>query len=175
MPQPTICWGVEGFLVPFHRCITWHCMTAPSFICLASLWMTSGSCLAFCRLVFYVCLILPLEESNCFAFCECAQSVSLCPTLCDPMNCIPPGSSVHGISQARILLQGIFPAQRSNLRVWCLLHWQVDSLPPYHLRSPVLWLSLVLQKSKQLLKQLRIWPESQELSGGEQTKKSPAS
>ena len=27
----------------------------------------------------------------------------LCPTLCDPMDCSPPGSSVHGISQARIL------------------------------------------------------------------------
>ena len=26
-----------------------------------------------------------------------------CPTLCDPMGCSPPGSSVQGISQARIL------------------------------------------------------------------------
>ena len=26
-----------------------------------------------------------------------------CPTLCDPMDCIPPGSSVHGILQARIM------------------------------------------------------------------------
>ena len=26
-----------------------------------------------------------------------------CPTLCDPMDCIPPGSSVHEIFQARIL------------------------------------------------------------------------
>ena len=26
-----------------------------------------------------------------------------CPTLCDPRDCIPPGSSVHGILQARIL------------------------------------------------------------------------
>ncbi|KAM7226499.1 hypothetical protein CapIbe_022644, partial [Capra ibex] len=26
-----------------------------------------------------------------------------CPTLCDPMDCSPPDSSVHGISQARIL------------------------------------------------------------------------
>ena len=25
------------------------------------------------------------------------------PTLCDPMDCSPPSSSVHGISQARIL------------------------------------------------------------------------
>ena len=30
----------------------------------------------------------------------CAQS---CPTLCDPMDCSPPGSSVHGLFQARIL------------------------------------------------------------------------
>ena len=28
---------------------------------------------------------------------------SSCPTLCDPMDCSPPGSSVHGISLARIL------------------------------------------------------------------------
>ena len=26
-----------------------------------------------------------------------------CPTLCDPVACIPPGSSIHGILQARIL------------------------------------------------------------------------
>ena len=25
-----------------------------------------------------------------------------CPTLSDPMDCSPPGSSVHGISQARV-------------------------------------------------------------------------
>ena len=34
--------------------------------------------------------------------CACSVSQS-CLTLCDPMNCSPPGSSVHGISQARIL------------------------------------------------------------------------
>ena len=27
----------------------------------------------------------------------------LCPPLCDPVDCGPPGSSVHGIFQARIL------------------------------------------------------------------------
>ena len=31
---------------------------------------------------------------------EVAQS---CPTLCDPMDCSPPGSSVHGFLQARVL------------------------------------------------------------------------
>ena len=34
----------------------------------------------------------------------CLYSIAkLCPTLCDPMDCSPPGSSVRGISQARIL------------------------------------------------------------------------
>ena len=54
----------------------------------------------------------------------CAQS---CPTLCDPMDCSPPGSSVHGIFFSgkntgvgcHFLLQGIFLIQGSNL---CLLH-----------------------------------------------------
>ena len=32
-----------------------------------------------------------------------SEVVQLCPTLCDPMDCSPPGSSVHGIFQARIL------------------------------------------------------------------------
>ena len=33
----------------------------------------------------------------------CAKSFQLCPTLCHPMDCSPPGSSVHGILQAGIL------------------------------------------------------------------------
>ena len=32
-----------------------------------------------------------------------AKSLQLCPTLCDPMDCSPPGSSIPGILQARIL------------------------------------------------------------------------
>ena len=32
-----------------------------------------------------------------------AKSLQLCPTLCDPIDCSPPGSSVPGILQARIL------------------------------------------------------------------------
>ena len=33
----------------------------------------------------------------------CAESLQACPTLCDPVDCSPPGSSVHGMLQARIL------------------------------------------------------------------------
>ena len=35
--------------------------------------------------------------------CMHAKSLQLCPALCDPMDCTLPGSSVHGILQARIL------------------------------------------------------------------------
>ena len=33
--------------------------------------------------------------------CCCCSAAQLCPTLCDPMDCSLPGSSVHGISLAR--------------------------------------------------------------------------
>ena len=33
----------------------------------------------------------------------CAELLQLCPVLCDPMDCSPPGSSAHGMLQARIL------------------------------------------------------------------------
>ena len=36
----------------------------------------------------------------------------LCPTLCDPMDCSPPGCSVHGILQARILEWVAMPSLR---------------------------------------------------------------
>ena len=34
---------------------------------------------------------------------SCVLVAQSCPTLCDPMGCSPPGSSVHGILQARTL------------------------------------------------------------------------
>ena len=35
--------------------------------------------------------------------CVCLLVTQSCPTLCDPMDYSPPGSSVHGLLQARIL------------------------------------------------------------------------
>ena len=47
--------------------------------------------------------------------------IQSCPTLCDSMDCSPPGSFVHGGSPGKntgvdlhALLQGIFPTQGSN-------------------------------------------------------------
>ena len=41
-----------------------------------------------------------------------AKSLQSCPTLRDPMDCSPPGSSVHGIFQARVLEWGAMAFSR---------------------------------------------------------------
>ena len=63
--------------------------------------------------------------------CACVLTQS-CPALCDPVDCSPPGSSVHGILQARTLERTditFFQTQGSSPCVLHLLHWRVDSLP----------------------------------------------
>ena len=47
--------------------------------------------------------------------CMCSVTQS-CPTLCDPTGCSPPGSSVHGIFQARILERVAMPSYRRSNR-----------------------------------------------------------
>ena len=71
----------------------------------------------------------------------CCLVTKLCLALCNPMDCSPPGPSVHGIDfpgkntgvSCHFLLQGIFQTQGLNPH---LLHWKVDSLPLCHLGSP---------------------------------------
>ena len=49
------------------------------------------------------------ETALLFANQLCAKSLLSCPTFCDHMDCSPPGLSVHGILQARILVVLPFP------------------------------------------------------------------
>ena len=57
----------------------------------------------------FVLLVLTMparEACTCYvtSFGKVQVSVAQpCPSLCDPMDCSPPGSSVHGTLQARIL------------------------------------------------------------------------
>ena len=72
--------------------------------------------------------------------CVHAKSLQLCPTLCDPMDYSPLGSSIHGKRQeywngllhpppGDLLDPGIKPASHVSLCLLCLLHWQEGSLP----------------------------------------------
>ena len=75
-------------------------------------------------------------ETTC---CNCFSVAKLCPALCDPINSSPPGSSVHGTSQARILdglpfpPAGDLPDPGTEPKSPA---WQADSLPVSHLGSP---------------------------------------
>ena len=78
-----------------------------------------------------------MEQHNVFrCMLSCFSSVQLC----NPVTLLTyrslPGFFVHGDSPGKntgvgchTLLQGIFLIQGSNLHLFCLLHWQVDSLP----------------------------------------------
>ena len=82
-----------------------------------------------------LCTFLIFQDSKANCVQVCAKSLQSCPILRDPMDCSPPGSSVHGDSPGKntgvgclALLQGIFPTQGLNWCLFCLLHWQVGSL-----------------------------------------------
>ena len=55
---------------------------------------------------------------------EVAQSS---PTLRDPVDCSPPGSSVHGIFQARVLEWGAIAFSDKDVLdlVYSLTHWRI--------------------------------------------------
>ena len=60
-----------------------------------------------------------------------AKSFQSCLTICYPMDCSPPGSSVYGILQA-IILQ--YPRPRDQTLLLCLLHGQAGCV--HHLENP---------------------------------------
>ena len=77
----------------------------------------------------------------CVCVCVCSVTQS-CPTLCNIMDCSPPGSSVHESFPRKnsgvgwhFLLQGIFLTQGLNPRLLHPLCWQGGSLPLSHLGS----------------------------------------
>ena len=84
-----------------------------------------------------------------FSCVEYVLSHSVVSNSLQPMDCSPPGSSVHGILQPRILEwlpfhpPGIFQTQGSNPH---LLRWQADSLPLSYLGSSEFYVKYILIK-----------------------------
>ena len=58
------------------------------------------------RMKTVVCMFIKVEVKVLVA--------QLCLTLCDPMDCSPPGSSAHGILQARVLEWVAIPFSRAS-------------------------------------------------------------
>ena len=85
-----------------------------------------------------------------------AKSLQLCPTLCNPNGLYsPPGPSVHGILQARILeWVAVSFSQGLNPSLLHLLQWQMSSLPlappgkPSHLNQHPVFYNEILSTFK---------------------------
>ena len=108
----------------------------PSWICrsMASLCLIRESPRRECEVVSPMLSSMALSQhlrSECtLSSCCCSSVAKSCPTLCDPMVCSPPGSSVHGISQARIRewFAIFFSGESSQPRGWiCVscIGWQI--------------------------------------------------
>ena len=95
---------------------------------------------------------------------QCVQLLQSCPILCDLMDCHPPGSSVHGILQARILQGVVVPSSRGSFqpRDWtpvscisCIDRWIPYHL--HHLRDPgcyIQWTNSWAPKNSMLDKEI---------------------
>ena len=101
-------WGV---CMSFQKVIRWLVSFIPSLI------------------LFYACSKLHLVRSHtcgagnwysaeymtlCVCVCVCVLVTHLRPALCSPMDCSSPGSSIHGITQARILEWVATPFSRGS-------------------------------------------------------------
>ena len=89
---------------------------------------------------FAVCTVVMTMGSSLQLFffksmCMWAKSLSHVQLFCDPMDCYPPGSSVHGISQARMLNELPYPSPGD------LPNPGVELMPPAALQVDSLLLS----------------------------------
>ena len=95
-----MCWGVflwgvdcleysSQLLLPFRHCYYFLSLNLKTSCIVGSIQVSSIKTVSWHHLRYSVCVH--------------AKSLQSCPTLCNPMDCSPPGSSVHGTFQARTL------------------------------------------------------------------------
>ena len=113
-PAAPLCSVFYDSLVPLDKVHTYDCdlrlsslTTIISSSSLSHVAHVRLSCTERGDFLLFTSHILSFPTSyNCFPRSldlECAVCAQVCPNLWDPMDCSPPGSSVHGIFQARIL------------------------------------------------------------------------
>ena len=85
---------------------------------------------------------VPQDQETCASACSVTSVVS---TLWDPMGCSPPGSSVHGILQARIVQRVATPSSRGSSRprdrsrvscIFCIASRYFTAEPPFKRCAP---------------------------------------
>ena len=136
-----------GFLsiAPPGKSLKWNFLQLMRNLFWNIAWKQWATLLQWSRLCF---LMSDFKLEVCVCVCVCVSErsvVNLCLTLCNPLDGSPPGSSVFGICQARILEWVAIPWRRESFppKDWedptvvrSHLHWQVVCLPLSHQGSP---------------------------------------
>ena len=92
--------------------------------------------------------------------CVCARSLQSCLTLYDLRDCSPPGSSIHGTLQARILEWVAMPSSRGSSQPrdqTAPPALQADSLPLSHRGSPCICVHFVKSPKAKCLSGVGEW------------------
>ena len=111
---------------------------------------------------------LALEHSSYHSVLCYAKSLQSCPTLCDPMDCSPPDSSVQGILQVRILEWVAISSSRGSSRprdwtgISCVGRWIL--LPLSHLlgRRKIIWFLQVTHRMNKYTRKWVHWDQSKD-------------
>ena len=74
----------------------------PSLPNFDNIYITSFQMSSLYMYMYNICVCVCVYVCICVCVCVCSVT-QLCPTLCDPKDCSLPGSSVHGMLQARTL------------------------------------------------------------------------
>ena len=126
----------NAILFPVNDCLSQSANVTRSFSQFAKSWKKREG---------YISMLKKNKTDPCLylryyaVLCRVAQS---CPTLYDPMDCSPPGSSLHGDSPDKntgmgchALLHGIFPTQGSNsglhITGWFFTIWATREVKKY--------------------------------------------
>ena len=99
------------------------------------------------------------EENGKQVSFTCSVCTQSCPTLCDPMDCSSPGSSVHGVFQARILewvaISSFWGSSQPS--DWTFLSWisYFGKRILYHLTSPPVYYLARSGKCRKIWQEIR--------------------
>ena len=130
-------WGGALWTWVFSKCSEWMGAVVQSLL------QSKPSIQFFDGLACYFVAFPTWHTRSIIKYMCCAH---LCLTLCDPMDCSLPGSSVHGISQARILEWFAISYSRGSSRprdqtyifcISCIGSWIL-----YHLRRPIKYITI---------------------------------
>ena len=113
-----------------------------------------------------VCILHSYMHTAYLHMCCATKLSQLCPALCDPINCSPPGSFVHGILQATVLEQIAVPfsmesSQPRDQTLGIIFHVSCIGRRVLYHQCHLGYIHNLQKKNKQFKTKLKKWNSSE--------------